>query len=93
MAVLEHEVEVPLITKDDERRKEMREGVLIPDRDDDRMDIRFSCEEYYGGLHCGATMDVWLDDHWQPARIEKDSNGWFLDGIKSRSILGLKVRI
>ena len=93
MAVLEHEVEVPLITKDEERRKEMREGVLIPDRNDDRMDIRFSCEEYYGGLHCGTTMDVWLDDRWQPARIEKDSNGWFLDGIKSRSILGLKVRI
>ena len=71
----------------------MQEGILVPDLVTDRVDVRFSCEDYYGGLHCGTTMEVWLNDRWQPTRIEKDSTGWFLDGIKTRSILGLKVRI
>lgn len=31
----------------------MREGVLIYNQRQERIDIRFSLEEYYGGLHCG----------------------------------------
>ena len=29
----------------------MRQGVLVPDLQSGRMDIRFSLEDYYGGLH------------------------------------------
>lgn len=30
----------------------------MPQRDTGRMDIRFSPNNYYGGLHCGETLDV-----------------------------------
>lgn len=71
----------------------MKIGILIPDMQTGRADIRFDCEEFYGGLHCGTTMDVWLNEEWTPARIEMGSKGWYLDGIKTDCIWGLKVRI
>lgn len=71
----------------------MQEGILFPDYQTDRIDIRFNSDDFYGGLHCGTTMDVWLNDHWVPTRIEFSSRGWFLVGVKVESILGLKVRI
>ena len=71
----------------------MKTGILVPDGAQKRIDIRFTCEEYYGGLHCGTTMDVWLDDHWVPTRIEMCGTKWYLVGVKTESILGLKVRI
>ena len=36
----------------------MKHGCLIYDTDAGRPDIRFSLNEYYGGLHCGQTFDV-----------------------------------
>ena len=33
-------------------------GSLIYDEERDRIDIRFGLDDYYGGLHCGETMDV-----------------------------------
>ena len=38
----------------------MRQGVLIYDQNTDRMDIRFGLEDYYGGLHCGDTLVVFV---------------------------------
>jgi len=35
----------------------MRQGVLVPNNVTGRMDVRFSPEEYYRGLHCGDTME------------------------------------
>ena len=70
----------------------MKTGILVPDTDSDRIDIRFNLEDYYGGLHCGTTMDIRLHSRWVPTRIEKGTD-WFLVGVKTKSILGLKVRI
>ncbi len=39
----------------------MREGILIPDMQSGRADIRFNSDDCYGGLHCGTTMDIWLN--------------------------------
>ena len=39
----------------------MRQGVLIYDHDTDRMDIRFDLDDYYGGLHCGTSMEVFVN--------------------------------
>ena len=36
----------------------MREGILIPDMQSVRADIRFSSGDCYGRLHCGTTMDI-----------------------------------
>ncbi len=70
-----------------------REGILVPDYKSGRINIQFSCEEYYGGLHCGSTMVVWLEDRWVPTRIELNAAGWYLVGVRAETILGLKVRL
>lgn len=69
----------------------MRQGVLIYDQDTDRMDIRFGLEDYYGGLYCGETMEVFVKNKWIPTRIELDQD-WYLVGIRTASINGLCVR-
>ena len=60
----------------------MKSGVLVYDRENERMDIRFGLENYYGGLHCGTTFD----------RIEL-GRAWYLVGIKTSNLEGLRVRI
>ena len=56
------------------------------------MDIRFGLEEYYGGLHCGTTMDVLVQNRWITTRIEM-ADDWYLVGIKTNILSGLRVRI
>jgi hypothetical protein len=51
-----------------------RQDALVYDEEQDRIDIRFGLDDYYGGLHCGETMDVLIGDQWIPTRIEKASN-------------------
>lgn len=70
-----------------------KEGILIYDFQQDRYDILFGIEEYYGGLHCGDCFDVLIGDKWEPTRIEK-SKDWFLVEIDRKiDLMGLKVRI
>lgn len=73
----------------------MREGTMVYDARTDRMDIRFGLEEYYGGLHCGECMEVKIDDKWVPTRIELDfpDRQWYLVGIKTDELQGLRIRI
>ena len=66
----------------------MREGILIPDMQSGRADIRFSSDDCYGGLHCGTTMDIWLNERWVPTHIEMDSCGWFLVGVQVETLWG-----
>ena len=40
----------------------MQQGVLYFERQTERMDIRFENKEIYGGLHCGTTMEVLIND-------------------------------
>ena len=70
----------------------MKHGCLIYDTDADRPDIRFSLNEYYGGLHCGQTFDVKIGSRWIPTRLEM-AKDWFLVWIKTDSLVGLIVRI
>lgn len=70
----------------------MREGTLIYDALSGRCDIRFNLEEYYGGLHCGETLEALTDTRWLPTRIEMGED-WYLVGIHTNNILGLRVRI
>lgn len=73
----------------------MKEGVLVYDERSERMDIRFGMEEYYGGLHCGECMEVALNGEWVPTRIEMGypDRQWYLVGIETDNLQGLKVRI
>ena len=70
----------------------VKQGVLIYDQENDRMDIRFSLDDYYGGLHCGMTFEVLVGRRWVPTRIELGRE-WYLVGIATRSLVGLRVRI
>ena len=58
----------------------MKQGVLVYDQKSERMDVRFGLEDYYGGLHCGTCMDVFVNNRWKPTRIEYgwDERGWYL---------------
>ena len=72
----------------------MKEGTMIYDARNDRMDIRFGLEEYDGGLHCGECLEVKIDDQWVQTRIEMQwPDEWYLVGIKTNNLQGLKVRI
>lgn len=70
-------------------------GVLVFDCEQERPDIRFDSGEYYGGLHCGNTLDIYYSNQWIPTRIEysDEEELWYCFGIKSREILYSKVRI
>ena len=70
----------------------MKEGVLVYDERQDRIDIRFSLEEYYGGLHCGQCFDILVDGEWKPTSIEK-AEDWYLVGFSKVDLLGLRARI
>ena len=71
----------------------MKEGVLVYDEMQKRIDIRFGLEEYYGGLHSGECFDVLIEGKWEHTRIEMNED-WYLVGIdKKISLMGLKARI
>ena len=71
----------------------MKQGALISDRDTGRFDIRFGLNDYHGGLHCGECFDVFAGGKWKPTRIEMGmEQNWYLVGIKTDSLEGLRVR-
>ena len=71
----------------------MKQGALIFDETADRYDIRFDLADYYGGLHCGECMEVFAGGgKWKPTRIEYGEN-WYLVGVRSEGLNGLRVRI
>ena len=72
-----------------------RTGALVFDERTDRYDIRLDLNTYYGGLHCGECFDVFVRGKWKPTRIEYDwgDKGWYLVGIPTSSISGLRVRM
>ena len=52
----------------------------------------FDLDEYYGGLHYGTAMDVFVHNRWVPTRIEMEDD-WYLAGVKADVLTGLRVRI
>ena len=72
----------------------MKQGALVYDEQSGRMDIRFGLEAYYGGLHCGTTMEVFIEEQWRPTRIELSANNqWYLVGVPAKQLAGLLVRL
>lgn len=69
-----------------------RHGVLVMQPESGRIDIRFGLDDYYGGLHCGTAFEVFVNGEWIPTRIEM-GDGWYLVGIRTKSLIGLCVRI
>ena len=70
----------------------MKQGALIFDEQTDRYDIRFDLADYYGGLSCGECFDVFTGGKWKPTRIEYGNN-WYLVGVRTANLSGLRVRI
>lgn len=69
-----------------------QQGNLVYNSESERMDVRFGPEDYYGGLHCGETMEVLINGEWTPTRIEMDDD-WYLVGVRTEDLVGLIVRI
>jgi hypothetical protein len=44
-----------------------------------------TCNDYYGGLHCGECFDVMVGGKWKPTRIELGDN-WYLVGIRAADL-------
>ena len=71
-----------------------KQGNLYYDEEQGRIDIRFGLDNFYGGLHCGETMDVLINEKWFPTRIEMNVHDeWYLEGVKTKLLDGLVVRI
>lgn len=70
----------------------MRQGTLVYDKGLARYDIRFNLTDYHGGLFCGQGMEVLVGNRWKRTRIEMDHD-WYLVGIPTRVLDGLRVRI
>ena len=81
-----------LISTEDERSFDMKQGSLVYDSHAGRYDIRFDLDNYYGGLHCGECFDVMVGGRWKPTRIEMASD-WYLVGIRTHDLQGLRVRM
>lgn len=69
-----------------------KQGALVYDHNTGRYNIRFDLNDYYGGLHCGECLDIKVQGKWIATRIEY-GNGWYLIGIDTDILDGLKVRI
>ena len=69
-----------------------RTGALVFDELTDRYDIRFDLSDYYGGLHCGDCLEVFVRGKWKPTRMEYGQN-WYLVGVRAEDLNGLRVRI
>jgi hypothetical protein len=65
----------------------MKIGKLYYDSSAERLDIKYEDGSYYGGLHCGETLEYlkdyrWTDAEWIPTRVEADVDGeWYLVGL------------
>jgi hypothetical protein len=73
----------------------MNEGRLIWDANAQRPDIMYNDGGYYGGLHCGNTLEAFIRGKWLRARIEcrTSDDTWYLTGIENGGmILWLTVR-
>ena len=70
----------------------MKQGTLVYDMESGRYDIRCDLSSYYGGLHCGDCFDVMVGGKWTPTRIEMAAD-WYLVGIRTDDLQGLRVRM
>ncbi len=63
----------------------IKEGYIFYDESIDRLDVRLiDCnQDFYGGLHCGDTLQIHDGTQWIDVRVEySDSKGWYLDGFE-----------
>jgi len=73
----------------------MKEGIIFFNANAKRPDIRFRNGSFYGGLHCGNTIEIFSNGEWHPARVEYRSRTgtWYLAGVEIEGkIYGESVR-
>lgn len=70
----------------------MKQGTLVFDEHLDRYDVRFDLAAYYGGVEEGELLQVFISGKWRQTRMEYRDN-WYLKGIRTRDLNGLRVRI
>lgn len=72
--------------------KEKYQGKLFYNFENNRIGIRFNDGTVDEGLHCGQTMDIFINGKWIPTRIEM-ARDWYLVDVKNLdSLVGLTVK-
>lgn len=57
----------------------MTEGRLSYNSEQDRYGLLVADLWHHPGLHCGETLEIWMDGEWVPTRMEMDVSGlWYL---------------
>lgn len=61
-----------------------RTGALVFDELTDRYDIRFDLNAYYGGLHCGDCLEVFVRGKWKrPAWSTGRTGIWWVSAPRT----------
>lgn len=73
----------------------MKQGALIYNLIDNKYDIRFDLEEFFGILQDGQELEVFVNSTWTKTNIKLVDGNWMLVGISSyiEELDGLTVRI
>jgi hypothetical protein len=73
--------------------REKYKGKLFYNHYNDRIGVANDSEIIDDGLHCGQTIEVFINGKWTPTRIEM-AEDWYLVGIKGVDNLeGLEVML
>lgn len=70
----------------------MKQGTLVFDERRDLYDVRFDLADYYGGVEEGEVLQVFIGGKWRHTSMEYGDN-WYLKGVRTRDLEGLRVRI
>ena len=72
-----------------------KKGILGYNYDNDRIGILDVMDLWADdGLHCGETLEVYIDGEWKSDRIEMSGSEWYLvySKLKGDQLEGIKVR-
>lgn len=70
----------------------MKSGILFFDDETERFDFEYSLGEFYGGFHCGESLEIEINDEWVSTSFEFFED-WFLVGFPDITLDGLCCRV
>lgn len=70
-------------------------GYLSYNENNNRYGVKDATQWLDSGLHCGETIELYIDGSWTVDRIEYDAGEWFFvySRLKGQDLDGLKARV
>lgn len=73
------------------------EGILVFNQQEERYQLRLGLQDYSRCFRCGDPLEVEVDGEWVESAMEMKwadgGNQWYLVGIRTDRLDGLKARI